>query len=165
MHDISIRPAAADDIPAVRALLVETWHDTYDPLIGAARVTEITDSWHSVENLTRQLSVADTSFLVAEHDGAIAGHVYANAQKAPVLTIARLYVLPGHQRLGIGKRLMAEAVRRHPGCNVVHLVVETGNTKGLAFYKREGFAPVRDVVIEDIRHIAMEKRLAPAQAL
>ena len=38
--DVLIRPAAPADLPAVRALLVETWHDTYDALLGAERVTE-----------------------------------------------------------------------------------------------------------------------------
>ena len=71
---VLIRPATPDDLPAVRALLVETWHDTYDALLGAERVTEITNSWHSIENLGRQLDVPDTSFLVAEEDGAIVGH-------------------------------------------------------------------------------------------
>ena len=55
MADILLRPAAADDLPAVRALLVETWHDTYDALLGAQRVTEITTDWHSIKNLRRQL--------------------------------------------------------------------------------------------------------------
>jgi hypothetical protein len=32
---------------------VETWHDTYDPLLGRERVTEITNRWHAVEALAR----------------------------------------------------------------------------------------------------------------
>jgi len=39
---IIIRPATSDDIGEVRNLLVATWHDTYDSLLGVERVTETT---------------------------------------------------------------------------------------------------------------------------
>lgn len=39
-----VRTASERDVPAIRALLVETWHDT-DAIYGAAKVTEITDDW------------------------------------------------------------------------------------------------------------------------
>jgi hypothetical protein len=55
MPTIAIREASETDLPAVRALLVETWHDTYDALIGVQRVTEITNSWHSFGTLATQL--------------------------------------------------------------------------------------------------------------
>ena len=73
MTDILIRPAVPEDLTAVRALLVETWHDTYDALLGAERVTEITNSWHSIDNLGRQLEIPGTSFLVAEESARSSG--------------------------------------------------------------------------------------------
>lgn len=153
-----IRPAVEGDVAGVRALLVETWHDTYDALIGAAKVTDITNSWHSLDNLTRQLALPDCSFLVAEDGGEIVGHVFANAQRRPVLTIARLYVAPARQRRGIGKRLLDQAVALHPACDTIRLVVEAENAKGIAFYEREGFARVGEATVEGIEHFRMEKR-------
>jgi hypothetical protein len=70
---MTIRLAEPGDLAAIRDLLVETWHDTYDALIGPAKVTEITDRWHSLENLARQLALPETSFLVAEQAGDIVG--------------------------------------------------------------------------------------------
>ena len=154
-----IRLADAGDISPVRDLLVETWHDTYDPLIGAEKVTEITNSWHSIAALSRQLTMPGTSFLVAERAGAIVGHLFANAARAPVLIIARLYVPPGSQRRGVGKLLLDEAIRRYPDCDVLRLEVEADNAKGLTFYRREGFEPVGEKTVEGIRHLDMEKRL------
>ena len=157
--DIDIRPAAAGDVEDVRALLVETWHDTYDALIGKEKVTEINNSWHAIDSLKRQLSVPEASFLVADEAGAIVGHVFANAQRPPVLTIARLYVAPDRQRQGIGKRMLDAAIARHPACEVVRLVVEAENAKGLAFYEREGFHRVGEATVDGIEHFRMEKRL------
>lgn len=159
--DIDIRPATSDDIAGVHALLVETWHDTYDALIGKEKVTEINNSWHAIDNLTRQLGLPDCSFLVAEDDGAIVGHVFANAQRAPVLTVARLYVAPARQRQGIGKRMLDAVIARHPACDVARLVVEAENAKGLAFYEREGFHRVGEATVDGIEHFRMEKRLQP----
>jgi ribosomal protein S18 acetylase RimI-like enzyme len=159
MGDIVIRSATSDDLSAVRALLVETWHDTYDRLIGAERVTDITNSWHSVENLSRQLSVPDCSFLVAQHLSAIVGHAFADAQRPPVLFVTRLYVLPARQRSGIGKRLLDAAIARHPDAAVLRLEMKAENEKAHAFYRREGFQPVGEKVVEGLNHFEMEKRL------
>jgi ribosomal protein S18 acetylase RimI-like enzyme len=157
--EVVIRPATPDDLPQVQRLLVETWHDTYDALLGAERVTEITNSWHSIENLGRQLDVPDTSFLVAEEDGAIVGHAAANARKPPLMVLTRLYVRPDAQRRGVGRLLLAEAIARHGGCEVMRLEVEAGNPKGISFYRREGFQAVGEKSEQGLNHILMEKRL------
>ena len=133
MADILIRPAVADDLPAVRALLVETWHDTYDALLGAERVTEITNAWHSVENLGRQLDIPGTSFLVAEENGRSSAMLLANAEKPPLLVLSRLYVRPDRQRRGIGTQLLEAIIRRHPKSMRLRLEVEGGNAKGPVF--------------------------------
>ena len=156
---ILVRPARSDDVPAVRDLLVTTWHDAYDALIGARKVTEITDSWHSVESLARQLAVPDTSFLVAEEAAAIVGHAFANAQRPPVLFLTRLYVRPDRQRRGIGARLLAEAIERHRACDRVRLEAKAGNRPALAFYQRQGFHSVGEKVVEGMRHFEMEQPL------
>jgi len=154
-----IRHAKAADVEAVRKLLVETWHDTYDSLIGAAKVTEITNSWHSIENLSRQLTMPDTSFLVAEENGAIVGHILVTVQKTPFMMISRLYVRPDRQRRGIGSTLIDASAARHQNCDTFGLEVEADNKKGLSFYLREGFREVGRSVTQGIDHIRMEKRL------
>ena len=51
-----VRSAGERDLAAVRALLVETWHATYDAIYGAERVAAITDSWHSMGSLKARLT-------------------------------------------------------------------------------------------------------------
>jgi ribosomal protein S18 acetylase RimI-like enzyme len=156
---IRIRPARIADLDAVRALLVETWHDTYDALIGVEKVTEITNSWHSLENLGRQLEMPDTEFLVGEADREIVGHAFLNAQRPAVLIVSRLYVRPAYQRRGIGGGLLAEAIVRHPEADFLRLVVEADNEKGLAFYRGAGFQPIGERLEQGIRHLEMENWL------
>ena len=50
--DFLIRHAVPQDAEDTRHMLVETWHDTYDSLLGSEKVTEITSQWHAIEVLT-----------------------------------------------------------------------------------------------------------------
>jgi ribosomal protein S18 acetylase RimI-like enzyme len=157
--NIHIRSAREDDLADVRDLLVETWHDTYDALLGAERITRITGERHSVESLSRQLDLPGTCFLVAQERGGIVGQIFANARELPVLIIARLYVRPSCQRRGIGKALLDAAAAIYPAARVIRLEVEAGNPKGIAFYCREKFRPVGESFESGIQHIRMEKKL------
>ena len=155
-HQIMIRPATPDDISEVRNLLVATWHDTYDSLIGVERVTETTNRWHALDVLATQAAGPNASFLVATRNGQIVGHAFAVEQDANVLLLSRLYVLPGRQRQGIGEGLLQAAVLRHPGTKRVQLIVEARNTKALAFYGRHGFVVTGEIEEEEPRPLRME---------
>jgi ribosomal protein S18 acetylase RimI-like enzyme len=158
-----IRPASREDLGAVRDLLVETWHDTYDRLLGAEKVTEVTNSWHSVEALGRQLDLPGVSFLVAEDSaGTVVGHILANAQRPPTLVISRLYVRPSAHAVELAGRLLADALARHPGSSELRLEVEAENAKGIGFYRRQGFEPVGERLEGGINHLQMRKVIAQA---
>ncbi|MFL5109420.1 MAG: GNAT family N-acetyltransferase, partial [Microvirga sp.] len=134
-----LRPAAAPDLVEIRALLVETWHDTYDPLFGYEEVASFTDRLHAVEKLAGELGRASHVFLVAEREDGLAGTVSATLGDDRVLTIGRLYVRPAQQRAGIGRALLEAALAAFPTAQVARLEVERGNAKGRAFYERNGF--------------------------
>lgn len=157
--EFTLRAARAEDLPAVRHLLVTTWHDTYDAIFGPDKVTEITDAWHALDRLAAQLHQPETSFLVADMYGAIVGHVFADASRPPILALSRLYVLPGYQRRGIGAALLTAALGAHPEAQEVSLEVAAENTKALAFYAREGFEPAGRASEGGLCHTRLRKRL------
>jgi ribosomal protein S18 acetylase RimI-like enzyme len=156
---LRIRTAVEADIPAVNALLVETWHDTYDALLGRDKVDEITQLWHAPTLLQQQLRQPRVSFLVAEMMGEIVGHAFASAWSLPTLEIARLYVRPDWQRQGIGNRFLDMLIALHPKADRLSLSVEKRNRKGAAFYLSQGFT-IQDEILEDgLPILFMEKRL------
>ena len=134
-----VRPAFATDLASVRDVLVETWHDTYDPIYGADRVTEITDDWHSLESLARGLRREGHAFLVAERGVEIVGTASAT-RVGGLITLNRLYVRPAHQGEGLGSALLDASLAQFQGAARIRLEVETHNTKGRSFYARRGFA-------------------------
>ena len=61
-----VRTAMEADIPAVCSLLAETWHVTYDEILGPEKVETIVNSWLSPEAMLRRLRRPHGEFLVAD---------------------------------------------------------------------------------------------------
>lgn len=136
-----VRTASERDLAAVRALLVETWHATYDAIYGVERVTEITDDWHSIASLKARMARPDSEFLVADDGKTIGGMAYAAATTDPKLVMLhQLYVHPSFQGKGIGKMLLDEIEDSFPDARMLRLEVEAANGSALAFYRANGFA-------------------------
>jgi GNAT superfamily N-acetyltransferase len=164
MADIGIRPATNEDLPAVRALLVETWHATYDHLFGRDRVTAITDEWHSLANLARGIERPCHRFLVAEAaTGALVGTASATLKDRGQLSLDRLYVHPARQRQVVGRQLLAAALAGWDGLRRIQLEVEPRNAAAIAFYRRFGFLPVAAPGPEGgLEHLVMRRAVPPA---
>lgn len=138
-----VRTASKRDLPAVRDLLVETWHATYDEIYGAERVAEITGEWHSHAALEARLDVPMSEFLVADDGKTIGAMAFADAvdDKSTVM-LRQLYVLPECQGRGIGGMLLDEVEGCFPEAARIRLEVEEANAKAVAFYIAQGFAKV-----------------------
>ncbi len=138
-----IRTAGPNDLPAIRTLLVETWHATYDGLYGVAKVTEITNDWHSLRVLKAQLDQPDAEFVVADDGVAIAGMAFAcAADEGKTVTLSQLYVRPDRQGQGIGGMLLDEIIDSFPDAERIRLEVEPANARAIAFYRAQGFVEI-----------------------
>lgn len=135
-----IRTASERDLVSIRALLVETWHATYDGIYGAERVTEITDRWHSIASLKDRLMRPHSEFLVADDGTEIGGMAFASADAdGRIVEVQNLYVLPRHQGRGIGGLLLDEVIDSFPEARLIRLEVEPENDRAIAFYRACGF--------------------------
>lgn len=162
MHGIVTREASLADVAAVRRVLVDTWHATYDHLFGVERVTAITDDWHSEESLSAAVGRPGHRFLVAEADGVILATASSTLHPHGRLTLDRLYVDPRAQGAGVGTLLLASAISGWPEVRRIDLEVEPRNAPAIAFYRRHGFvpdpAPKSGCVVE---HVIMRRHLPP----
>jgi ribosomal protein S18 acetylase RimI-like enzyme len=155
-----IRPATPVDLDAVCALLRETWHQVYDPIIGENAVDEISARWHAPVLLDHQLRQRHASFIVACAGELVIGHGFAFVRDDPAtLVVSRLYVRPSHQRQGVGRSLLAALCARHKEARTLCLFVAAENRRGLSFYRREGFTVAREGLEEGVRVLHMEKPL------
>lgn len=137
-----VRTAGERDLVAVRTLLVETWHATYDAIYGAAEVTEITDDWHSIASLRSRLTRPNSEFLLADDGKRIGGMAFAAATTdTKIVLLNQLYVHPTCQRQGVGQALLEEVEASFPEAQTLRVEVEEANEPAIAFYRSKGFLP------------------------
>ena len=140
---IAIQPAKVDEVREIKQVLSRTWTDTYGPFLPAEVIQKVTSLWHSPETLAAEIENDRVFFHVAKDDqGAIVGLLTAGQPSAEIISIGRLYVLPGSQRQGFGSKLLDACVAAYPEAQKLVLEVEAQNEKGLAFYRKHGFREV-----------------------
>ena len=143
----TLRPAVLADIPALREMLVATWHATYDATLGVEKVNEIAATWHSLEKLTTELAEtearpAENLLLVAMRGEKLVGTASAHAVHGGPLELARLYIAPDCQRGGLGALLLNAVFTHFAQARASRLEVEPRNATAIAFYRRYGFEVV-----------------------
>ena len=149
--ELTLRPATADDIPALRALGEAVVPPTYGP-IDAAYARRMLDEWWTPERFADTLP--RVRMLVAERDGQVVamssfGRLSASHRDFPHVTgdrevMWKLYVHPDHHGLGIGSRLLAEVESMVEG-EELWLEVVDGNDRAYDFYVSRGFREVERV--------------------
>lgn len=157
-----VRTAGERDLEAIRTLLAETWHATYDAIYGPQRVNEITAEWHSMASLRARLTHPHSEFLVADDGKAIAGMAFAAAtDDGKVVWLRQLYVLPERQGAGIGTMLLDEVEQCFPEARMLKLEIEQENAPATGFYRARGFAVADTPAVQDeVSIVVMEKPLS-----
>lgn len=114
MHPLTFRSARASDAPAVAALHADSWRRHYresyaESFLGGDVLSDRLVVWG--ERLHQPSS--DTSTVLAEVDGRLAGFVHTVLDADPVWAalLDNLHVVIGHQRMGIGTRLMGHSAK------------------------------------------------------
>lgn len=126
---MSVRPATADDVPAIAELERDN--------LGA-------DAWS--EGLVAEGVLGNLPtirYLVAEVDGRVVGHATASIV-GDIAELQRIAVAADHRRRGLAGELLAEVVvaARAAGADRVLLEVREDNAGALAFYAAEDFVEV-----------------------
>lgn len=122
-----VRPATAEDIPAVTAL---------EQQVFAA------DAW-STGSVREELTGARRCAVVAVHDGVVVGYA-VTADAGDAVDLQRIAVRPEDRRTGAGRALLDAVLEpaRAAGVERVLLEVSAANQVALAFYARAGFAEI-----------------------
>ena len=86
---------------------------------------------------------------VARDDGP-AGYVALRSESAICVVVDQLLVAPGHERMGVGHRLLEYpeqyAIERR--ASLLRIAVESDNSAARNFYRRAGFLPVERELFE-----------------
>jgi len=95
-------------------------------------------------------ALAEDLLFLARDEGGPAGYVALRREPDGALVIEQLFVVPGHERRGVGHRLLdyAEGYAIAERAPVLRIVVEHDNLPARDLYRRAGFVPVDDELFE-----------------
>ena len=155
MSEFEVRVATPDDVPGIQSVARESWHATYDDILGADAVEQVVDGWYAAEELAQSIEREDGQFLVAERDGMIVGFAQGVlSDEDDAAHLPRIYVQSYHWGEGIGTELLdgVETWASERGVRRLRLVVLADNEAGNGFYEKHGY----DVVSEREEELAGE---------
>lgn len=162
-----VRTASDRDVEALRALLIETWHATYDDPHGADKIAQLAEQLHRPESIRANISKKDGEYLVADNGKQLGGMGFASMSPTMTKTaiLHQLYVRPGCQGEGIGRDIFAELETCFPDAEILRLEVDAANERAISFYSRLGFIEVDRTkncggTESGIEAVIMEKPLA-----
>lgn len=124
IDDFIFREAIAGDIPALAALHVKTWNETYKiklPPVYALREMQ----WRE------QFKLDDGSwfcFVIENRKGELVGFAKGNTYASSHLTtysgeLNKIYLLRDYQRLGLGRKLLGHVSRRFLSKGITTMVL------------------------------------------
>ncbi len=156
--NVRVRPATHEDIPALVELV-----QTIDTSSGMFSGKPLHDpsTGHLSERFAELLDSDRALLLAADESGAVVGLLSARDDAVgaidltPVLHVTHLMVDPRHRRRGVGRALLAAAVRLADERGVEHVLTTAaaGSREGNRYLARIGFAPL------------VVHRIAPTSAL
>jgi ribosomal protein S18 acetylase RimI-like enzyme len=135
--DLEVRPAAADDVPALRALGVRAWQAAYAGVLPPAEVANGIAEFFNEYSLGA--AVRSGRMLVAVRDGELVGLLESDRPAPGRAVIWKLYVAPAAQRAGVGRALV-EACPAGPDAREIGVEHDERNAAAGAFFERLGFA-------------------------
>lgn len=150
MNTDIIPVATAGQIQTVANLARDIWTGHYTPIIGRAQVEYMLARFQSVPAIASQIAQG-CDYVLILHAGEAMGYlaIIPDAENH-ALMISKLYVLPAARGLGLGCRLMAHAENqaRQRNLDTLWLTVNKHNAASIAWYRKRGFIPVRELVQE-----------------
>ena len=127
-----------DDIAAVQQIAKITWNDTYEGIIPATIQELFIERSYSSAMMMQRLE--KTAVYVALHEDTIVGFAnFTRIDEDGDAELTAIYMLPSHQHLGYGKKLLSAGLKNISSANQLLVYVESENKKGRAFYERNNF--------------------------
>jgi ribosomal protein S18 acetylase RimI-like enzyme len=150
-----IRPATMQDVPALAKLHVDTWRSTYQGLISADFLEQLTYELKEAQ-WKQGLRSSSTSAhrLVAEHEDAIAGFAIVGGKPSDAWPqtseMYALYVSSDAKGRGIGSKLFLASAEwlRAKGHNSMLIRVLKGNQLAIGFYESRGAVLIGEDSVE-----------------
>lgn len=147
---MTLRDAVVSDAPGIALLSIEVWSGTYLRKGIGGVFADFALGEFTTANIETLMAKPGELFVVSDNDDGIDAFMRISfdtpspVARGPGTEIATLYVQPRHQGRGLGKALMAEAIRRCRARAIPSVWVATNseNTPAIRFYTALGFSRI-----------------------
>lgn len=137
-----IQKASSGNVKDIQFVLSTTWQATYSNL-SSETIRQVKENWHSTEFLTKQIENPKFYFPIAILESKVIGIATSAENETGLVDVFRLYILPEHQKQGIGTTLLNKVAENYPKAERLRIYVEENNQNAIAFYERKGFKKLR----------------------
>ena len=139
-----------------------TWTATYGPSLGADVLTRMLADLDE-NGITSMLpEKGERGFCIASDDCILGSTIIM--ERGSVAYLWGLYILPNHQRCGLGSRLLARALSEVRPAKTVEVRVLPSSEVALAFYRKHGFNELGRETTELLAEISAELIVMSADA-
>ena len=139
--------AAVSDIPIIRSLAAEIWHECYPSIISAKQIDYMLGLMYSEAVLRSELSDPAYEYYIVRNCSEAVGYVGLLHEAKPDRTkLTKLYLKASQHGKGIGKKMMeyAKSLALDHGSEDVYLQVNKRNATAIKAYLQSGFAIERE---------------------
>jgi diamine N-acetyltransferase len=149
---ISIEKIGEESLSIIQSLSYKVWPETYNKILTEGQVNYMLEKMYSAAALSEQILIKKHQFILAYDDRAPAGFA-SYGQKSMlnplVYRLHKLYILPGLQGKGVGKKLIKFIIEDilPAGAETLELNVNRHN-KAKDFYENLGFSISREEKID-----------------
>jgi diamine N-acetyltransferase len=147
LEEVAIRAADRGDIPAILAIIEQTWEPTYKTILSLEQVRYMQAEIYNPLALERQMAEGQEFFILFSA-GQPAGFAACSPVDPDTFKLNKLYVDPAFQGKKYGQLLIQRVeleVRRRGGAYLILNVNRFNQAK--SFYEKLGYAVIRE---EDI---------------
>ncbi|MCP8968425.1 GNAT family N-acetyltransferase [Ectobacillus ponti] len=156
--DDRIRNAVETDIAQVQHVAKASWNETYEGIIPMEIQEAFLRYAYSEDMMKKRMQTS--CLLVAERGECIVGFINVSLpDEQKEAELFAIYLLPDHQRVGIGKALLLAAIRHTPDARSLCVNVERDNFKGQRFYAKQGFEVIDEFDDDFDGHILKTTRM------
>ena len=143
----TIRKADTADISLIHKLAWQIFPETYKNILSKEQTDYMMEWMYSPENIRKQMEEEGHIYYIAYEECEPAGYVSIQPEGENLYHLQKIYVLPYHQKYGLGKLLFRQAIEAikelHPEPCRMELNVNRKNP-ALGFYKHMGMKKVRE---------------------
>lgn len=133
-----IRVATMEDVPAIQLIARLSLDDAYEDLLSNEVKEEFLQTYYSKEVIEERLN--DYTILMADTEAGTVAFGIFNKDQDNITRIMALYVLPQHQRQGVGQALLdAITLFVKENSDGVAIEIESRNMRAQKFYSKQGF--------------------------